>query len=476
MRWFYETQSRLKSPVPTAFIEDCKSKFMRFDINTMIDTVTEILLSNGEYDFQAYTTDQEALKIFLPLINKNIRFHAFAIRMLAPVFSFGIKEYSHSVAVVIDTVTRKCFIIDSLPANPVKRNQIENVLSQLQEYSLKYLNCELDLESDPCAGMNTTANMIGLILGAINKETGEGLVQGDGMASLLGDIFSRAMASVHEKRHDLPGMIKDLKIKQALIAESGKFSTHSRQDDISKFRLALKEGIKLIEESALWKQQKFTDFIAAFVKSNPENIFADPIMDELYQELAEQSSLKLDDYKIIVLKHLNRILGITDEQQVSSHCSSSSMPVTPAAMPSLGRSAVFGLQFFSTPVGEARNKFALLECLKGVSRQIHDTGLKMALQPMFEALSREFENDQSTLRDGHTNIRSLGAFLTEFYASNPVNKSRELFMTEAFEMVLKDLGNITAVVEKKERICVYLKEQQVVAEAELSASPAGSSR
>lgn len=441
MKWSYNTQYLSASTMVLSDFDRYNKSFKSFHFQNMLDVALEVLIANGITNVTISTSDL--------MMNQKTRYQIFVYGVEAPFKSVPFssrKEYSHALAVVLDNETRSCYLINSLASVPIKeKTQLETMLSLLPDYQVKMLTSTSSLDADINAAQNTIANIISLINGDINLETGEGVFEAGQDYSEIANIFAHALATINKKISNEDELIRTFRVKKALITALYNFSNMSIHQEVDSLCVAINEDIKLINrEQDAWKQRMLPDFMRDFIEKNPENSVARMIGVNFYDELPGDG-----DIKTIVTNHLTNKFTGCNEQPVEQPMPSSSMdPVTPAASSSTRSKPSFFSPEFPNHVNEAKNKYALSKALIIASRSM-SSAMKHSLQAFYEILEKEIKRDTDILRDNpKAKVKPLGVFLSDFFQANPDNQSSTLFTHEAFSLLQKELQNIPSLVEK----------------------------
>lgn len=444
----------MKSEISPADIEQYKTMLSRFDFKLMLDIAMEVLIANGITNVNILTFDQNLLLSSLIMMDQNIRFHMFVYGIESPFKSQPYsrrKEYSHSLALIIDNKTRSCYLVNSMASHcDTEKTHLETALSILPGYQVKVLRGTNSLETDIDSGQHTIANIISLIHGDINLETGEGLFQAGQERTDIAGIFTHAMATVNKKHAREEELVRTFHVKKALIIALGKLTVELIPHEVHSLRIALEEDIRLINrEDDSWKQQMFPDFMRHFIEKNPENSVARIVGVNFYDELPTVGTIQT-----LVMNHLgNKFTGLL-AQSIAGPSSSMDPLVSPACSSTRPK-----LSFFSPElpnyINEAKNIHALTKALIIAARTM-SFAMKQNIQALYEALNEEVERDTELLRANPENkVKTLGVVLSDFFQANPDNLSSTLFTQESFASLQKELGNLPSLVEKQSKFVTW---------------------
>lgn len=273
MSLIYKPYDELSDSEKRSISETYLNKFDEFDNDIIATSTAEVLRANGFLDFKALQVgpnrsgEEFNLSAQLPI---NLCEHRYIF------FAFPANKGQHSVAVVIDTDKKKCFLLDS---QIMHYEEVEKQLRipLLRNYDIIKPRGEAVLfqqEDDWSCGVHTAANIVGMITGDINVETGKGLAtrSEDEVQHLLG-LFVKAYTEVSAKREKeliFKRQIDTLRFAiEALLDENPE-----QEKELLEFNLALLREYPLsFSDEQLMQKKTIADFIKQFCRENKSNAF-----------------------------------------------------------------------------------------------------------------------------------------------------------------------------------------------------------
>ena len=187
LSWTYEPYERLSDAEKAAIRNDFLHRFEAFDNDIIVNSVAEVLRENQFTDFIALQVGPE-----IPggQFSLDTQFTKESFEHQYLFFAFPANKGRHSVAVVIDNEEKRCYLLDS------EIMYYQEVVDQLKQTRLK--NYEIvkpsgdavlfQQDDEWSCGVHSAANIMGIITGDINIETGKGIKSSGSQSGLKGLI------------------------------------------------------------------------------------------------------------------------------------------------------------------------------------------------------------------------------------------------------------------------------------------------